>query len=67
VLSGQETFEVLRQMDATVRVMFSSGYSAEQLADVARASGVSFLPKPYRADQLARALRALLDQEATRE
>lgn len=61
VLSGQETFELLRQIDPDVRVLFSSGYSAEQLAELARASGVSFMPKPYRALELARALRSLLD------
>jgi CheY-like chemotaxis protein len=64
VLSGQETFDSIRQINPTVRVLFSSGYSAEQLADVAKAGSVGFLPKPYRAHELAGALRTLLERKA---
>jgi PAS domain S-box-containing protein len=60
-LSGQDAFHRLREVNPAVRVLFASGYSAETLsdADLRRARG--FVSKPYRPEDLARAVRAALD------
>jgi PAS domain S-box-containing protein len=60
-LSGQETFDVLRRIKPGIRVLFSSGYSNEQLG-APGSPDVGFVPKPYRAHELGAAIRALLDK-----
>jgi CheY-like chemotaxis protein len=61
-LSGRDAFRRLRELDPAVRVLFASGYSTEHLAeeDLRRACG--FVGKPYRPEDLARTVRAVLDQ-----
>ena len=52
-LNGEETFRELRQINAHVRVLLSSGYSRDEVA--ARFAGqreVGFIQKPYDAEQL---------------
>jgi DNA-binding response OmpR family regulator len=63
-LSGRDTFQRLLELDPQVRVLFSSGYSAEDasVANEERAAG--FIAKPYRVDDLLRAVRAALDRSA---
>jgi PAS domain S-box-containing protein len=53
-LSGQDTFRALMELDREVRVLFSSGYSSETLADTEGAIGL--LPKPYRPADLIEAV-----------
>jgi DNA-binding NtrC family response regulator len=54
-LNGEETLRELRQTDAHVRVLLSSGYShAEVAARFAGQSEVGFIQKPYDAGQLVR-------------
>ena len=54
--SGLEVLREIRKLEPDVRVILSSGNTpAEQVP------GTSFLPKPYRADTLAQAVRAALD------
>ena len=60
-LSGQETFRKLRQLDPEVRVLFASGYCAEEITDEDRALIAGFVPKPYKGDDLARTIRGVLD------
>ena len=65
-LSGRETFERLQAVDPNVRVLFCSGYAAEHVIDEFHAKGVlGFIAKPYRADELTRAVRAALDEART--
>jgi PAS domain S-box-containing protein len=64
-MSGQEAFEMLRQLNPDVRVLFSSGYSAEHATGLADGSLVGFVPKPYRSHELARLVRSVLDEKST--
>ncbi|MGE3808039.1 MAG: PAS domain S-box protein, partial [Gemmataceae bacterium] len=61
-LSGRDTAEALQLIDPDVRVLFSSGYSAEQLSDD---GAVHFVHKPYRPRDLARLVRSILGQPRT--
>lgn len=60
-LSGQDALKRLVQINPAVRVLFSSGYSAEQLAEGEYENILGFINKPYRADDMVRQLRAALD------
>lgn len=60
--SSQELFERLRQIDPDVRVVLSSGYSADQITERYLEEGFAgFLRKPYRANTLRELLKSLLD------
>ena len=54
--SGMEVLRAIRNIDPGIRVILSSGSSP-----VEPVPGTSFLPKPYRADMLVKAVRAALD------
>jgi CheY-like chemotaxis protein len=54
--SGMEVLRAIRNIDPGARVILSSGsFPAEPIP------GTTFLPKPYRADMLAKAVRSALD------
>jgi two-component system, cell cycle sensor histidine kinase and response regulator CckA len=62
-LSGLEVMGRIREIDPEARILLSSGYrwdTAPAAQGVGKASG--FLPKPYRAELLARAVRQVLDR-----
>jgi PAS domain S-box-containing protein len=61
-LSGRDTFHQLLSIDPNVRVLFSSGYSAEQMTEADREGVLGFVNKPYRPQGLAQTVRAALDQ-----
>lgn len=61
-LSGRDTFRRLRELNPQVKVIFSSGYSAEALRDDEMANAAGFVSKPYRIGDLTRAVRGALDQ-----
>ncbi len=62
-LNGEETLHELRQVDAHVRVLLSSGYSQAEVAErFAGQSEVRFIQKPYDAEQLLREVRRYLAQ-----
>jgi PAS domain S-box-containing protein len=56
-LSGQETFRQLLVLNPDVRVIFASGYSAEQLSDRERNLMAGFVKKPYRPNELTHAIQ----------
>jgi PAS domain S-box-containing protein len=62
-LSGEQTFEELRRLDPTVRVLLSSGYSEAEATRRFVGRGLAgFIQKPYRPEQLVDAVsRALRD------
>jgi CheY-like chemotaxis protein len=56
-MNGVVTARALRRMDSNVRLIGSSGLAEQRkIADVEEAGLSGFLPKPYTADQLLRAL-----------
>jgi two-component system cell cycle sensor histidine kinase/response regulator CckA len=54
-LSGRDAFRQIRAMDPRAKILFSSGYSAEELTDVDGAVGM--LAKPYRPAELLKTVR----------
>ena len=65
-LNGEETYRELRQLNADVRVLLSSGYShAEVAARFVGQSEVGFIQKPYDAEQLVREVKRFLTRPAT--
>ncbi len=60
-LSGHDTFRRLLQIDPNARVLFASGYSEETLTAEEQEVALGFLSKPYRPEELARAVRVALD------
>ena len=60
--NGPEVYEAIRATDPHVPVIFSSGYTSEALsADLLARKGVSLIQKPYKPDELLRAVRQVLD------
>ncbi|MBM3996713.1 MAG: PAS domain S-box protein [Planctomycetes bacterium] len=60
VLSGRETLVELAHAAPDIRVLFSSGYSTEQMAIREFPQVHDYLPKPYRAEQLIEKVAAIL-------
>jgi PAS domain S-box-containing protein len=54
--SGLEVLRAIRKIDAGKRIILSSGNMPSE-----EVPGTAFLPKPYRADMLAQAVRSALD------
>jgi CheY-like chemotaxis protein len=59
-LSGREALQRLRKINPQVRVLFSSGYSAEKLTEADRSHIQGFIAKPYRERDLVHAVQAAL-------
>lgn len=54
-ISGKETFERLKKIDKSVKVIFSSGFSPEAVAGDIRGKGaIGFIQKPYRIVELSK-------------
>ncbi|MGA7104121.1 MAG: PAS domain S-box protein [Candidatus Deferrimicrobiaceae bacterium] len=61
-MSGLEVLERIREVNPLAKVVLSSGHRADDDHSPDRISGASaFLPKPYRADELTRIVREVLD------
>jgi DNA-binding NtrC family response regulator len=54
--SGMEVLRAIRKIDPGARVILSSGSPPSEPVP-----GTTFLPKPYRADMLAKVIRTALD------
>ena len=54
--SGMEVLRAIREIDPGARILLSSGSTPAELVP-----GTTFLPKPYRAEMLAKAIRSALD------
>jgi CheY-like chemotaxis protein len=61
-LSGRDAFLQLRELDPSVRVLITSGYSAEPLVDTDKSHLVGFIQKPFRPEDLAQMVRRALDR-----
>ncbi|MBI1951149.1 MAG: response regulator [Acidobacteria bacterium] len=61
VMGGRECFKHLREIDPGVRVLVSSGFSAESTAsDMMSEGALAYVQKPYDIDALARIVRQAL-------
>ncbi|WP_163336227.1 ATP-binding protein [Desulfopila sp. IMCC35008] len=62
-MSGEETFHRLREIDPDVRVLLSSGYSADGRAASLIGEGCNgFIQKPFDLQTLSRKVREVLDE-----
>jgi len=64
-MSGQDAFAELRLINDEVRVLFSSGFSAEDYHLEEYPQFAGFIDKPYRVEQLAAKVRQVLDDIRT--
>lgn len=63
LMGGVELAGQVCAIHPETRVLFTSGYTGEQLADDGeRAREMGFLPKPYTPDSLLGRVRQLLDE-----
>ena len=61
-MSGEETFQALREIDPGVRIVLSSGYSETDVASRFAGTGLAgFVQKPYSLRDLGERLRAAMD------
>ena len=62
--SGLSLAEKITKVRPGIRVLYSSGYTAEEVLEDLEESGpgVGFLAKPFTAEELAKSVRALLDE-----
>jgi YesN/AraC family two-component response regulator len=61
VMDGPATIHALRAIDPDVKIIASSGHTVTDAAAKALGAGVqNFIPKPYTAETMLRALQELL-------
>ncbi len=64
IMGGRECFKRLKEIDARVRVLISSGFSAQGTASELLGEGaMGYVQKPYDVDALARVVRQALERE----
>ncbi len=57
-LNGEQTFNRLQDMDPSIKVVISSGYTEdEKVRELLERGATAFVQKPYRAQTMARAVR----------
>jgi PAS domain S-box-containing protein len=61
-ISGRDTLKQLRKLDPNVRVLFSSGFSADQVTENETDGVLGFLSKPYSPNDMAEQVRMVLDK-----
>ena len=67
IMDGPATIQVLRRMNPAVRIIGASGLSEPGDAAQAASRGVEyFLTKPFTAETLLKALKAVLSGESSR-
>jgi hemerythrin-like metal-binding protein len=67
-MDGDRAYRELRLAGATLPIVLTSGFAAQEALRPFRGRGVAgFLPKPYRLQELGAALRAALDRPAARD
>jgi PAS domain S-box-containing protein len=63
-MGGREVFERLKRINARVRVILSSGYSVEgQAQDIIDQGALTFIQKPFSANNLSEKIREVLESE----
>jgi len=65
-LSGQEAFRQILAINRHAKVLFASGYAAEQITELEQQRIVGFVKKPYRPDELVQAIQDSLRKSTKR-
>ena len=61
-VNGGETYDLLKQVDADIKVLLASGYSIDgQAAEILQRGCNGFIQKPFSVGELSQKLRQLLD------
>lgn len=61
-MDGSETFEELRKIDPEIKVILSSGYSQEELAEDILANGCNgFIQKPFDMNEISEKIKEVLE------
>ncbi|MCE9530839.1 MAG: response regulator [Planctomycetes bacterium] len=63
VLSGQEAFRKMLQINPSVKVLFASGYAVEQITIDEQEKVFGFVKKPYRAAELIQTIQEALRRQ----
>ncbi|MCP4347493.1 MAG: PAS domain S-box protein [Desulfobacterales bacterium] len=62
VMGGGETYEALRKISSDIKVLLSSGYSADdEISDILTRGRTRFIQKPFRLVELSEKVREILD------
>jgi signal transduction histidine kinase/ActR/RegA family two-component response regulator len=62
-LGGEETYQILRRFDPSVRVLLTSGqYDEDEVLELLEAGAWGFLPKPYKREDFQRSVREALGE-----
>jgi PAS domain S-box-containing protein len=60
-MSGEETFDELKSVDSSIKVILSSGYSIDgKVTEILNRGGTGFIQKPFNMNQLAEALNGAM-------
>jgi len=63
-VNGKEVYEEVSRIDPDVKVLFTSGYTADIISTKGiKARGANFIEKPMRAQALLGKVREILDQK----
>jgi PAS domain S-box-containing protein len=63
-MSGRVCYQELRKLNPNVKVMLSSGYSADEaVQELLDQGAIGFMQKPYRVEDLTRAVREMLSSD----
>ena len=61
-MNGEETFYKLREINPNARIILSSGYSVdEKTRELIGKGALGFIQKPYRVDEIEKALKKVLN------
>ncbi len=64
VMGGGETFDRMKEINANVKVLLSSGYSIEgEAKEILKRGCDAFIQKPFKPEQLSRKIREILDNK----
>jgi len=63
-MGGEETYDALKEIDPTVKVLLSSGYSIDGKAkDILEKGCDGFIQKPFTVEELSKKIREILDKK----
>ena len=63
-MGGRETYDRMKEIDADIKILLSSGYSIDGQAEEILERGCDgFIQKPFNMQQLSRSIREILDQK----